>query len=207
VRARVLKPAAAPPGQAAGSDGSIGLPLLPHPDVTLQLRPATARDRSTILPARTGRSDAWGFDWRLPGGETLDVEIHPLRPTTVMSAAAASALAEAGAGQLVGDVQRVPISFGAIRPVRMLELVQPAAIAGLSLRRGWVRLFDWAGRTELPPDADAEAGLAVVGRRGRQGEWRNVKLGADVLAACASVTLQRDPEDRSRGRLILTCPA
>lgn len=204
VRARVLQPGAAPPGQRAGSDGVIGLPLMPHDRVTLILRPATASDRSQTMPARIGRSDAWGLDWRLPGGAgELDVELHPLRTTSVISAAAASALAEVGDGRLVGPVSRVLISFGAIRPVRRLELARPVPIANLVLRGGVVRLYDWAGRTELPPDAQAQAedGLAVVGKRGRQGAWRNIKLGHDVLGACASISWQRTP-----AAFTLVCP-
>lgn len=194
VRARVLQPTAAPPGQRIGSDGVIGLPLLPHDRVTLILRPATASDRSQTVPARIGRSDAWGLDWRLAGraGE-LDVELHPLRTTSVISAAAASALAEVGDGRLVGPVTRVTISFGAVRPVRRLELGRPVAIANLTVRGGVVRLYDWAGRTQLPPEAQAETELAVVGKRGRQGAWRNLKLGNDVLGACASLSWQRVP--------------
>ena len=58
-----------------------------------------------------------------------------------------------------------------------------------------VRLYDWAGRTELPPEAQAlaEEGLAVVGKRGRQAAWRNIKLGNDVLGACARISWQRAP--------------
>lgn len=207
VRARVLRPDRAPDSQPAGSAGTIGLPLLPHDDVQLQFRAAMPTDRTISLAARIGRSDAWGFDWRLPDGKMLDVELHPLRPSTVMSAAAASALAAAGDGKLVGDVQRVPISFGAIRPVRMLKLSRAVPIANLRFKEGAVRLFDWAGRSELPPDdAQPDEALPVVGKRGRQGAWRNVKLGRDVFGQCASITLQRDREDPSRGRLTLVCP-
>lgn len=205
VRARVLQPAAPPPGQSTGSDGTIGLPLLPHDRVSIELRPPAAGDRRAALPARIGRSDAWGFDWPLPGGAVLDVELHLLRATSVISAAAAAELAAVGDGRLVGPVSRVPISFGAIRPVRMLELARPVAIANLTLRRAAVRLFDWAGRTELPPDAEADGAALVTGRRGRQGAWRNLKLGRDVLGSCASFSWQRGTVDRGAARLELVC--
>jgi len=202
VQARVLVPTVAASGQPAGSDGSIGLPLLPHAEVRWRWRAVTAADRATIVPARIGRSEAWGFDWPMPGSGRLDVELHPLRALTVVSAAAASSLADAGAGQLVGPVIRVPISFGAMRPVRQLTLAQPVRIAGLPLTTAVVRLFDWAGRTSLPPDADPQAELTVTGKRGRQDRWANVKLGHDVLSACAGFDWQRAP---ARFRLI--CPA
>jgi hypothetical protein len=206
VRARVLTPAAAPQGQVATSQGTIGLPLLPHDRVTWQLRPATPIDRRETLPARVGRSDAMGFDWRLATGALLDVELHLLRPISVISAAAAAELAAVGDGKLAGPVQRVPISFGAIRPVRMLELARPVAIANLRLERAAVRLFDWAGKAELPPDAEADDAALVVGKRGRQGAWRNLKLGRDVLGGCASFSWQREDEAQDSGQWVLECP-
>jgi hypothetical protein len=42
-------------------------------------------------------------------------------------------------------VRRVEIDFGAARPVRILNLARPLAIAGITLARVDVRLFDWAG--------------------------------------------------------------
>lgn len=203
VQARVLTPETVT--AAADSDGTIGLPLLPHDVVKVQLRPPAAGDRRAVLPARIGRSDAWGFDWKLANGAVLDVELHQLRSTSVIAAAAAAELAAVGDGKLVGPVQRVPISFGAIRPVRVLELAQPVAIANLSISRAAVRLFDWAGKAELPPEAQADDAALVVGKRGRQGAWRNLKLGRDVLGRCASIAWQRDAGDPERGRFELIC--
>ncbi len=200
IKARLLTPEQAPPGQTPASDGIIGLPLLPHEGVTLRWRPATAGDRMVTVPARIGRSDAVGFDWALAGGETLDVEIHPLRPVSVASAAAASLLAQAGGGRLEGPVRRVLIGFGVSRPVRRLALARPVAVAGLGVSAADVRLFDWAGRSNLPPDADPDAELTAVGKRGRQGSWAVLKLGQDVIAACASIRWQRSP-----AQLELTC--
>jgi hypothetical protein len=202
IRARVLTPAATPQGQAPRSDGTIGLPLLPHDRVTLVWRPPMASDASVAAPARIGRSDAYGFGWTLSDAGELDVELHPLRPVTVASAAAASRLAAVGAGRLDGPVRRVLISFGVLRPVRTLALAQPVRIAGLSLQRTDVRLFDWAGRSELPPDSDPQAELTVTGQRGRQGQWANVKLGNELIGRCASVTWRREPAE-----WILVCPA
>ena len=202
VKARVLTPAAAPPGQPPDSDGTIGLPLLPHSMITLRWRPESSGDGKVRVPARTGRSDAFGFDWRLPGAALLDVELHPLRAATVASAAAASHLAQAGGGRLHGPVRRELIAYGAIRPVRQLRLDRPVAIAGLALAVTDVRLFDWAGRSDLPPDAETDPALIVVGRRGRQGGWAVLKLGRDLLGSCASISWQRQP-----GQFELHCPA
>ncbi|WP_439545037.1 hypothetical protein [Sandarakinorhabdus sp.] len=202
IKARVLMPDTAPPGQPPGSDGTIGLPLLPHSSLTLRWRPDTDGDHSVTLPARIGRSDAYGFDWALAGDAVLDVELHPLRPNSVASAAAASILAEAGAGRLDGPVQRVLIAYGVARPVRALVLERPVKIAGLVLATADVRLFDWAGRADLPPDANPDTALTVIGRRARQPGWAVLKLGQDMLARCASINWQRQPD-----RLQLTCLA
>lgn len=202
VKARVLRPDVAPAGQPPGSDGSIGLPLLPHAGIVLRRRAATPQDRRMELPARIGRSDALGFDWLLPAGDRLDVELHPLRAASVASAAAASLLAEAGNGHLDGPVRRIPIAFGAARPVRRLQLDTPVRIAGLPVRSVEVRLYDWAGKADLPPEADPEnSAVTIVGRRGRQRGWPVLKLGGDVLDACASVGWQSQTKMWQ-----LTCP-
>lgn len=201
--ARVLAPDTAPDGMVAGSDGLIGLPLLPFAEVKLSYRAATAGDRLLLVPARPGASSgAIGMDWPLAGAGRIEVELHPLRDGSVASVAAASLLARAGGGALHGPVHRVPIGFGVSRPVRSLVLDRPLAIAGRPLAQVDVRLFDWAGRSELPPDADAGEDLTVTGRRGRQRGWPILKLGRDVLGACASIAWQPQP-----GQFSLVCPA
>ncbi len=203
---RVLTPAAAPAGLAAGSDGVIGLPLLPHDEVRLVYRPATPRDRLTSVNAGTGgRSNSLMFEWPLPGQPPIDVELHQLRPASVASVAAASRLAGAGDGKLTGAVRRVAIGFGVARPVRTLVLAKPVAVAGIMLAKVDVRLFDWAGRADLPPDADDSEGAMVTASRGRQSGWPILKLGRDVLDGCASITWRRDVGSPGRGSFALHC--
>ncbi|WP_156256396.1 pepsin/retropepsin-like aspartic protease family protein, partial [Sandarakinorhabdus oryzae] len=205
---QVLAPKVAPSGQAASSDGVIGVGLLPHDDVQLQFRPATRQDRATTLDAAPGSaSNALMMRWSLPGSGRIELELHPLRPGSVASVAAASRLAKAGNGALTGPVRRVEVAFGVDRPVRNLHLAHPLNIAGVMLRDVDVRLFDWAGKAELPPDADASEGDMVTGKRGRQRGWPILKLGRDVLASCANLTWHRDPDDPPYGRITLTCPS
>jgi hypothetical protein len=159
------------------------------------------------VPARIGgNSGALGFDWRLgDGAGRIEVELHNLRPAgvaSVASVAAASRLAQAGGGHLDGPVRRVVIGFGVARPVRRLLLDTPVMIAGLAVTSVDVRLFDWAGAADLPPDAGTDrAALTVIGRRGRQRGWPVLKLGDDVLGRCASLRWLREP-----GQLQLACP-
>lgn len=207
-RVPVLTPMATPAGQAAGSDGMIGIGLLPQSEVQLVFRAATTKDRTTSIAAGQGRqSNSLTMRWPLPGNGTIEVELHPLRAVSVASVAAASQLAAAGNGALTGPARRVEIGFGVDRPVRSLRLARPIAIAGVMVRDIDVRLFDWAGKAQLPPDADAGEGAMVTGRRGRQRGWPILKLGRDVLANCASLTWRRDPDDPARGRMELRCPA
>jgi hypothetical protein len=56
-----------------------------------------------------------------------------------------------------------------------------------------VRLFDWAGKAELPPDAEGDEAALVTGKRGRQRGWPILKLGRDALGSCASISWQRAP--------------
>lgn len=204
----VLAPAAAPAGQVAGSDGVIGIALLPQAEISLQFRPASARDRPLRLAARPGdNSNSLTLDWRLPGAGALELELHPLRPVSVASVAAASRLARAGEAVLTGPVQRVEVGFGVSRPVRRLHLARPLAIAGAVLRDVDVRLYDWAGKAELPPDAAHSDEAMVTGKRGRQRGWPILKLGRDMLGQCASLTWQRAADDPARGHITLNCPA
>ena len=203
---RVLAPAAAPAEAVAGSDGVIGLALLPHEGVRMNFRPRQQSDRVVTVAAEPGaRSSSTKFDWPLPKGPPIEVELHPLRPVSVASVAAASRLAEVGDGKLSGPPRRVLIGFGVARPVRSLVLARPVAVAGVTVSTVDVRLFDWAGKAELPPDAESDGAALVTGKRGRQRGWPILKLGRDVLGRCASIAWQRDAGDPERGRFELTC--
>lgn len=203
---RVLAQAAAPTEAVAGSDGVIGLALLPQDGVRLNFRPRQPSDRVVTVAAEPGaRSSSMKFDWPLPKGPPIEVELHPLRPVSVASVAAASRLAEAGDGKLSGPPRRVLIGFGVARPVRSLVLARPLAVAGATVTTVDVRLFDWAGKAQLPPDAENDEAALVTGKRGRQRGWPILKLGRDVLGRCASISWQRDASDPQRGRFELTC--
>lgn len=204
---RVLTPNTAPDGQRPGSDGIIGLALLPHAVVELRYRAATAGDRTASVAAgRGGRSSSIGFPWALPNADEIEIELEPLRATSVASVAGASRIAAVADGRLQGPVRRVMIGYGVARPVRRLVLARPITIAGVRVGDMDVRLYDWAGRAELPPDGDADDAAVVIGKRGRQRGWPILKLGHDVLSRCASITWRRDPDERERGRFEFHCP-
>lgn len=205
---RIMQPASGDHGGGdfGGADGAVSPALLPHTAVQLELRAPTTADRTVTLPASTRGllfADTIQADWPLPGGR-LEIEFHPHRPISVASVAAAALLAQAGGGRISGPVHRTPIAYGVARPVRTLVLDRPVMIAGAPLASLDVRVFDWTGTAQLPPDADASAdtGAVVTGSRGRQRGWPILKLGRDALAGCASISWQ------PQGKLIsLTCPA
>lgn len=201
VRMQVVTPSV---GDFGGADGVVAPTLLPHAEVRLVRRPATAADRVTVLKAETKGlffRDTIQADWPLPAGK-LELEFHPFRATTIASVAAASRLADSFGGGLEGPVHQVEVAFGVKRPVRTMALTRRAAIAGISLSRFDVRLFDWSGSAELPPDSDPDAPLTVTASRGRQRGWPILKLGADVLDGCAEIAWRA-----ASSEIALTCPA
>lgn len=193
------------PGEASAvADGAVSPALLPHGEVRLVRRAATPADAVTVLKAETRgllRADTIQADWPTAAGR-LEVEFHPFRPRTIASVAAAARLRDGHGGQWHGDIQRVEVAFGVKRPVRQMQLARPAPVAGVMVRQFDVRLFDWAGTAELPPDAGEDAMATVVGRRGRQRGWPIIKLGHDALGACAEIIWQRQP-----AQMRLVCPA
>lgn len=195
---RVVQPGAPVTSDA---DGIVSPLLLPHGGVRWVARPATAADRTVTLPAPVTPMHAIAATVTV-GGDSIAVELAPARPRSIATAAAGAILAQAQGGSLDGPTVAAPVLYGIERPVRDLVLARPAAIAGLTIARLQVRLFDWAGARQLPPDSDPDAPLLVSKRLGDQRDWAMLQLGADVLAPCAEIAWRRSPPE-----LALTCPA
>lgn len=183
------------------ADGIVSPLLLAAAGVRWVARPATDADRTVTLPARAAPMNGISATIAI-GGESLAVELAPARPRSIATAAAGAILSDAQGGSLDGPTVPAPVLYGIERPVRDLVLARPAIIAGLALSRLQVRLFDWAGARQLPPDSDPDAPLLVSKRLGDQRGWAMLQLGADVLAPCAEISWRRSPPE-----LALTCPA
>lgn len=183
-------------------DGEIGVPALPHDDVVLQDAPVAAGDWQSF-PAHWGNgqgSDTAYFEWPL-GDSHLDIELHPHRQTSIASVAAASRLVAVAGGKLTGPQRQAMVTLGYTRPVRTLQLARPLAIAGRPLASLDVRLFDWSGKADLPPDGDEAAVLTVTARNSRQRGWPLLRLGQDVLAGCHGLAFHRQQQT-----IALACP-
>ena len=180
-----------------GADGLINPRLLPHDELRLVRRRATANDVVTHLPMR------WDDNRGLLGKSgDVDVVITPVSPETLATAAAASILAAGHGGQLRGPAREALISHGVTRPVRDVVFARPVDVAGVRLARVAARVFDWSGKTSIP-DADLLPGEAVVaGRAGAQRQWAKLAIGNDQLAACAEIVWRREPL-----AVDLVCPA
>ncbi|MBC7519789.1 MAG: hypothetical protein H7268_01650 [Sandarakinorhabdus sp.] len=184
-----------------GADGLIGPGFLPHDEIRLVRRAASAADRTTRLAMHW--DDERGLLGTVPVGDhVIDVQISPAAAQTIATAAAAAWLVAAQGGHVDGPVRDAVIAQGVARPVRDIVLDRPVTIAGITLARVATRLFDWSGKTSLPADAAAGDEMVVRAKFDAQREWPKLAIGNDHLGACAEITWHRLPL-----AIELTCPA
>jgi len=185
----------------AGADGLIGPQFLPHDAMVWRRRPVAAGDAAVVLPMQWqgGR----GLLGTLAAGKReIDVQLAPSAAETIVTAAAASYLAEALGGRFDGPVREAVISMGVRRPVRDVVFDRSVMVAGIRVTRAAVRLFDWSGKTSLPADPAAADEIVVRARFDAQRQWSKLALGNDLLGACAEIAWTRAPL-----AMTLTCPA
>lgn len=182
-----------PHDQDDGADGVIGPALLPYDEVVLVRRPRTALDRTVEVPVRSGR-------WRgieaehVAGGRRIEIGWSLERSSTLATAAAGRALADAGAGVMTGARARASVAFGVDRPVRTVRLARPLDVGGFRLDAFLIRVSDYAGEGQPPPDAELPPDEVHVEARGeRQRAWSRLTIGSDLLAACAEIAWRRRP--------------
>lgn len=189
-----------PREQRFDSDGVISPALLPYGTVRLSRGDAgQASMRATSLPARF---DAWHglYTPSRLGPRTLQVHFSFDSDETVATAAAGAYLADTLGGALSGPMARVPVSLGVERPMRRLHLARPLVLGSISLDETWLRVADWAGKTELPRDAEAPLDEIRVMYRHRQREWAKLTLGREALTGCSSIAY-----DAGEQQLTLSC--
>jgi hypothetical protein len=183
-----------------GADGSINPVMLPHDEVRLVRRAATAADQVTVLPVEFSRSR--GMLTETPvGRHRIDVIITPMARETIATSAAAAFLAEVHGGQLSGPVRDALITHGVIRPVRDVRFTQAVDLAGFRFTSIPARVFDWSGKTRLPSEPQPDDEIVATARFDGQRQWAKLAIGADKLTACASLVWRRLPST-----LTLTCP-
>lgn len=195
------------------ADGTIGPAGLSEPVIRFRFRAARPGDVSLTLPLdiEGGIAGALFGSWfYLPGllkvGDTsVRVRFDPHHPQTLATAPAAIALAKAYGGVMTTETGRQEIAFGIERPYRVMKLARPFELGGLRLGTLGVRVSDEdvtgriaeEGATQPAPDPDEVVVTAKSKKKPRIGV---VTIGADALAACASLVF-----DKPARELRLSC--
>ena len=188
-------------------DGSIGLASLPEPVVRILLNAPRAGERTVALPM----VDGGGLLGKLSGtfaqitigGQPIRIRFDPYHPRTTVTANAATLIAQAQRGTLVGLTAPVEIAFGIARPVRTMTLATPLLVGPLALSSLGVRTTD-VGSAAAIPDADAPPPdpdeIVVVAKGKRDANRDRLTIGADLLDRCSSIIF-----DKPAKQIRLTC--
>jgi hypothetical protein len=183
-----------------GADGVISPASLPYDSVSFRLRPPRGDESDTALVLEFVTELGLYHPWLL-GERAIPIQFSLWRPASISTAAAGALIARGRAGAWRGDLDRLPLSFGIVRPVRPMMLARPIELGGLSVGRFLVRTGDYRGAYALPPDAALDPDeIVVTAERAVQAARLNLILGQDQFGACASLRFERAPR-----RLILSC--
>lgn len=187
-------------------DGVIGPSALPDSVVRFSLRAPAPGDRTVTLPMVDGGGMFGGifglYGLIEVGGQPVRIRFDLRHRRTVATAGAGTVVAAANGGTLEGASQPVEIAFGVERPVRRMRLARPLAIGPFKLPELGVRVSDY-GSAGTIPDADRAADpdeIVVVGRKKRNPERDQIRLGRDWLDSCASLVF-----DKPAKQVRLTC--
>ena len=183
----------------AGTDGEIGLGLLPYATIRFVRTGASTPDRS--LDFLIDDSGEHGPQATLQmGGKPLFVQFAFDRSDSVATASAGAILADAHGGRLSAVDAPDIGAFGIARPVALLRFPRPVEIAGFLYAQLPVRTADFAGNFDFPA-APGEAGDIVVRRKvEQQRAWPMVLIGRDRLDRCSEASF-----DTIAHRLTLRC--
>ncbi|HEV2816065.1 MAG TPA: hypothetical protein VGW40_02425 [Allosphingosinicella sp.] len=183
-----------------GADGLISVALLPYDSVSFRLRPARGDESESALALEFVTELGLYHPWPL-GERAIPIQFSLWRPASIGTAAAGALLARDRAGAWQGGLERRPLSFGIVRPVRPLLLARPIELGRLSVRRFLVRTGDYRGGYALPRDSDLDPDeIVVTAERAVQAARLNLILGQDQFGACSSLRFERAPR-----RLVLSC--
>ncbi len=188
-------------------DGSIGPASLPEPVVRILLRAPHAGERTVALPMVDGGGLlgklSGTFAQIIIGGQPVRVRFDPYHPRTTVTANAATLIAQAQRGTLVGITAPVEIAFGIARPVRMMTLATPLIVGPLAVSSLGVRTTD-VGNAAAIPDADAAPSdpdeVVVVAKGKRDAKRDRLTIGADLLDRCSAIVF-----DKPARQIRLTC--
>ncbi|MBX7539419.1 hypothetical protein [Qipengyuania sphaerica] len=160
--------------------------------VTYRLRDAASGERVITLPLL--ENDIAGFHTELVlGEERVPTFFSFARPETMATAAAGALLASGYDGQMTGEARPLEIEFGIARPVRTMKFSGSPALGELRLANIVVRSQDTGSTDAIPDDERDPNEIVVVG--GKAKPIRRLWVGTDSLAACSSLTFDREAQE------------
>lgn len=185
----------------ANADCVAGPRNLPFDSVRFVLG-GTAGGEPITLPFHPAYRGALYGRWAI-GRHDLAVRFQPRFARSVVTASLAHAIAPTLGGTATGPVSLEEIAYGVKRPVRGLTLTRPLRIGGLTLRDPLVRVGDYgqAGQISAIDADEVPAGeVTVSARRRPPGSNRFLRIGADDLGRCETLTL-----DKRQRAFVLAC--
>jgi hypothetical protein len=186
----------------SGADAAIGPGGLPMEVIRFQLAAPRPGERTVALPlADFGRA---GMGANLVVGDTkIPVRFSLDRDSSVATAAAGAAIADAFSGSFDRPAEKMRLQFGIERPVRHLALARPLALGPLSLDGLMVRTTDF-GSTAGIPEAEAEgqdpSEILIIGEKNKSKRLHRLEIGRDQLDRCSSLVF-----DKRAKTLTLSC--
>lgn len=129
------------------------------------------------------------------GRHKLAVRFEMMRRRSVLTAPSARAIAPVLGGTAIGPVEQEEIAWNIQRPVRRLALHRSFRMGGLRLQDPYVRVADFGRAMNIravDPDEVAIDDVVVERRPGPVGRTKLVRVGADDLARCVSLTVDRN---------------
>jgi hypothetical protein len=185
-----------------GADGVIGIADLPHENVSMQIRPATARDQTFTY--EVDPTDFLGLVYRMQvAGKEVLTRFSLNQSTTQASASAGAILAAEHGGTWKGEPELKPIILGVSRPARPLSFTKPLSVNGMAFNQLLIRTSDYRGAYVLPTDPPEDPNeIVVTGSKAKGKALLRLTISSDRLQACSSISYHREAK-----RLTLVCPA
>lgn len=184
-----------------GADGIISVAHLPFDKTLFQLAPHHSGHTDSVVDLDYTRY--LGLHHRMKvAGDMVAVRLSLHEPDNVATAAAGALLSQDHGGAWIENSDRkVALSFGIVRPVRLMRLARPFVLSGVRADSIFVRLRDHRGHyllpSELPSDPDE---IVVTATNGGQPARLSLVIGRQQFSRCSSLSYEQD-----RRRLKLRC--
>ncbi|MBP2276955.1 MULTISPECIES: hypothetical protein [Sphingomonas] len=185
------------------ADGTIGPGGVPEPVIRFQLHAARPGEVPLTVPldVEGGLGGALFGDWFfldglvMIGGVPVKLRFDPHSPTTLVTAPAALALAQAQGGTMTYAAGQQEIAYGIVRPYRVMQLARPLMLGGIALSRVGVRVADADLAGRIPEEGAAapaqDPDEIIVVAKAKRPHKGIIILGADALAGCSTLVFDK----------------